>query len=175
MEIFHPVDVDLAESVGLIADPAVLDNVNCRLYHRAHLNEPLVRRKRLNRVSAAVALADVVAVRLDLDEESLCFKIGNDLLACLVSVKTLVFTAVLVYRCVIVHYLDYFKLVALTYHKVIRVVRRCYLNTSCTEFLINVFIGNYGNFSVNKRQNKCFADKVCVSFVLGVNCNGSIA
>ena len=88
VEVFHPVDVDFAETVRLVADSAVLYSVYCRLYHRAHFNEPLVGGKRLNRVSATVALTYVVAVRLNFNEVALCFEVGNDLLSCFVVEQT---------------------------------------------------------------------------------------
>ena len=46
---------------------------------------------------------------------------------------------------------------ALAYLKVVRVVCRCDLNYACTEFNINIFIGNNGNLSVGKRKLYCFA------------------
>ena len=55
------------------------------------------------------------------------------------------------------------------YLKVVRVVCGCNLNYACTEFHINIFIGNNGNLSVGKRELYCFAYYALVSFVIGVN------
>ena len=64
---------------------------------------------------------------------------------------------------------------ALTNLKVVGVVGRSNLNYTCTEVHFNVFVCNNGDFTVNKRNDKCLADNVLVSFILGVNCNSSIA
>ncbi len=57
---------------------------------------------------------------------------------------------------------------ALAYLKVVRVVCGCNLNYACTEFNINIFIGNNGNLSVGKRELYCFAYYALVSFVIGL-------
>ena len=58
---------------------------------------------------------------------------------------------------------------ALAYLKVVRIVCGCNLNYACTEFHINIFVGNDGNLSVGKRELYCFAYYALVSFVIGVN------
>ena len=58
---------------------------------------------------------------------------------------------------------------ALAYLKVVRVVCGCNLNYACTEFNIDIFIGNNGNLSVGKRELNHLAYYALVSFVIGVN------
>ena len=42
---------------------------------------------------------------------------------------------------------------ALTHFKVIRVMSRCNFYTACTAASINIVIGNYRDFSINKWQD----------------------
>ena len=58
---------------------------------------------------------------------------------------------------------------ALAYLKVVRVMCGCNLNYACTEFHINIFIGNNGNLSVGKRELNHLAYYALVSFGIGVN------
>ena len=58
--------------------------------------------------------------------------------------------------------------------KVIWVMSRSDFYATCSEFLINIFIGNNRNFSVCKRKKKHFTDKILISFIFRINCNSSI-
>ena len=52
---------------------------------------------------------------------------------------------------------------------------RGYLNNACTEFHINIVIGNNGDLSSYQREDKCLADNILVTVIVGVYCNCGIA
>ena len=58
---------------------------------------------------------------------------------------------------------------ALADFKVIRVVCGCDLYNACTEFHINIFIGNNRDLSVGKRELNHLAYYALISFIIGVN------
>ena len=58
--------------------------------------------------------------------------------------------------------------------KVVRVMSRCNLNNTCTEFHINIFIGYNRDFSVDKRKHYLLANDVLVSVIVRVYGNCSI-
>ena len=62
-----------------------------------------------------------------------------------------------------------------TNFKVVRVMGRCDFYNTCTEFSIYIFIGNDGNFLIQHGNNTGFAYQMLISFILGMNGNGSIA
>ena len=64
---------------------------------------------------------------------------------------------------------------SLSYFKVIRVVRRCDLYASGSEFLVNVLICNNRNFSVCKRKLQHFAYNILVALIIRIYCNCSIS
>ena len=64
------------------------------LGQRLHLDEPLRARHRLDRRAAAVARADIMIIRLGLDEVALLLEIGQNGLARLVAVEAVVLAAV---------------------------------------------------------------------------------
>ena len=59
--------------------------------------------------------------------------------------------------------------------EVVGVVCRCDLNTACSEFLINILIGNNRDLSVCKRKLQHLSYKVFISFILRVYSNCCIA
>ena len=62
----------------------------------------------------------------------------------------------------------------LTNFKVVRVMCRCDLNCTCTEFDINIIVSDNRDLTANKRQNEHLADNVLVTLVFRVNSNCSI-
>ena len=88
---------------------------------------------------------------LNLYQKSEFFKILLNHLACFVAIHALIFTRIAVEGCVIIQNLYLFKVVSLSDFKIIGIVCRSNLYAACSEFLINIFIGNYGYFAVCKR------------------------
>ena len=83
--VFHPVDVRLAETFGNEFNSTVANDLQSRLCERLHLNEPLVRCKRLDRRSATVAGAYVVVVGNRLNKVAFRLKISNECLTAGIS------------------------------------------------------------------------------------------
>ena len=52
---------------------------------------------------------------------------------------------------------------------------RCNFNNTCTKFSVYIAVGNNRYFLVYYRKNNHFAYNVFISFIVRMNCNGSIA
>ena len=116
-----------------------------------------------------------MVVVLDLDEVSACLKILNDKLTSLVSVHACILGIILSDLCIRCENIYNLKAMSESDLKVVRIVCRCDLNYTCTEFNINVVVCNDRDPSANERKDQHLADHVLVSLILGVNCNRCIA
>ena len=58
---------------------------------------------------------------------------------------------------------------SLTNLEIVRVMCRCNLNYTCTEFLINIRVCNNRYCSVCKWKFNFLSNKVCVSFIIRIN------
>ncbi len=72
VDVFHPVEIRFREALGNEFDRAVLDDANGFYGQRLHFDEPLRGNERLDIIVAAVAGADIMRVRLGLDEIAFC-------------------------------------------------------------------------------------------------------
>ena len=102
-------------------------------------------------------------------------KVGNYLPACLVTVKSLILSAVFIDVSGVVKYDDVFKVVTQTGLVVVRVVRGCDLHTAGAEFAVNVFIRYNGYLASDERENERFAHKIGISFIVRSDRNGGVA
>ena len=174
-DIFQPVQICLSEACRNKFQFSWFQSIDCSLCHFIHAYKPLWFDHRLYGCAATVMCADTVAVRNNLNEKSLCLKVCYHCLTCLVAVHACIFTAKRIDGCIVIHDIDFFKVVALAYLEVIRVMCRCDLNASCSEFLVNIFICDNRDLTVSQRQFQHLADQVFVSFILRVYCNCSIS
>ena len=111
----------------------------------------------------------------NISKEAALFKVFNYLLSCLVSVHTCILRIIVNYLCVLSKNVDNRQVMSFTDFKVVRVMGRSYLYDACTKLHINIAVGNNRYLSANKRQSKCLAHDILISFVLWIYCNGSIA
>ena len=111
----------------------VLHDADGLLGKRLHLHEPLGGDEGLDVVVAAVAGADVVGVRLDLDEVALLLKVLHDGLAALVAVHAVVLAAVFVDGAVVGDNADDLQVVAQADLEVVRVVGGGHLDRARAE------------------------------------------
>ena len=174
MDVLHPVEVGLREALGHKLDAPVLDDVYRFLGKRSHLDEPLRARERLNDRAAAVAAADIVAVRLDLDKVALLLKVGDDGLSRLVAIHAVVLAAVYDLR-VLVDALYLLKVMAQADLIVVRVMAGRHLNGAGAEAELNIVVRNDGQLAPDQRENRVLADKVLILLIRGVDCNAGVA
>ena len=114
-------------------------------------------------------------VLLGLYKRAFLFKVGNNSFSCLVSVHSGVSGVVGCYFRVVCKHVYYRQVVSQSYLKVVRVVRRSDFNHAGSEIHFNVFVRHNRYLTVNNRQNKSFAHKVSVSFIVRVYRNGGIS
>ena len=107
---------------------------------------------------------------------SLLFQVSYHGFSCFVAVHSGIFsTILLIDRCIIVHDVDLRQVVTFSDFKVVRVMCRCDLNRTCSEFFVYIVVGNDRNLSVCQRQFTHFSYDVFVSFIIRVNCDCSIS
>ena len=99
---------------------------------------------------------------------SLCFKVCYDCFSCLVSVHSCILRIICNYLCIISEYIYNFKIVAKSNFKVVRVMRRCNLNNTCTKFHIYIFVCNNRYLTVYYRKVKHFSNHIFVSVIFWV-------
>ena len=174
-DVFHPVEVVLRESLRYESDRTVPYCFDSRLCELFHLNEPLERYTGLDRRAASVACTDVVGIILDLRKETALFKILYDSFSCFVSVHACILRIIICDLSIFSKNSDYLKSVTLADFKVVRVMCRCDLNGTCTEFDINIIICDNRDLTANKRQDEHLADNILITLVLRVNSNSGIA
>ena len=64
---------------------------------------------------------------------------------------------------------------AAAHFKVVEVVRRRDLHAARTEFAIDVFVGDHGNFAVGERKLQGLPDQMLIAFIVRMNGNGLVA
>ena len=174
MDVFHPVEIGLGEAFGDKLYSAVLDDVYRLLCQWLHLHEPLRGQHRLDDLAAAVAAADVVAVRLDLDEVALLLQIGDDGLARLVAIHAVVLAAVYD-PAVLVDALYLLKVMAQADLIVVGVVAGGHLDGAGAEAKLNIIVGDDGELAADKREYCVLADEVLILLICGVDGNAAVA
>ena len=139
-----------------------------RLRKFLHCHKPLRLGHGLYSTATAVMRSYIMGMILNLNKKSEGFKVRNHLLPCLVSLHSLIFSTLFIDGGIIVHYVYYFKIMALTNLEVIGVVRRSDLNDAGTEFLIHVGICYNGDILVHEGQDHCFACYFRISLIIGI-------
>ena len=175
VDVFHPVDVDLAEAFGYELHRSVANHLKGRLGERLHFDEPLIGGQRLYRRAATVARANVVLVGNGLDEIAFGFQVRNQGFAAGIAIHTFVFARVGVHGSVVVHDLDLFEVIALTHEEVVGVMGGCDLHTARSEADLYVLVGNDGDLAVDDGKDQGLADEVLGCLVVGVDRHGGIS
>ena len=125
---------------------------------------------------AAVAVADLVVVVLDVVEEAAGVEVGDDPLAALEAVEARVGGAgELVHRAVAVHDVDLLEAVALADEEVVRVVGGRDLHDARAELALDVVVREDGDLAPGEREDDGLAVEVQVALVLGVHRDGRVA
>ena len=149
-DVFHPVYIGFAEAIGDKLGLPFLHHSERFFCQRLHFNEPLCRDDGFDIIVTAIAGADIVGVILHLDQITLRIQIGNDGLSGIITVHTLILTAVAIDDTVIIQHSDNLEIMAQANLKVVGVVRGGHLHATGTEFHLGIIIGNNGNFLIHK-------------------------
>ena len=173
-DIFHPVGVGLAETLGNELCLALIYNTQRFFGKGFHLHKPLGGDDWLNIIMAAVAGANIVRVILNLNKVSLRFQIGYNSLTGLIAIHTLILSAILVHNSVVIQHADHFQIMAQTNLEVVGVVGRCHFHAAGAEFHLSVVISNNGNFLIHKRENHLFAYDSGIALIVGVDANATV-
>ena len=175
MDILHPVDIGLGETLRHEFDGTVLHHANSLFGKRRHLHEPLGGDQRFHVVMAAIAGTHIVAVRLSLDQIAGGVQILHNGLAALVAIHSLILAAVFVDGAVISNAADDLQIVAQAHLEVVGVMGRRHLHGAGTEADLAVFVAHDGDLTIHQRQNALLAYEVLELLVLRVDGHAGIA
>ena len=124
---------------------------------------------------AAVMCSYVMRMWNNFYQVSLLFQVSYHCFSCFVAVHSGIFsTILLIDRCIIVHDVDLRQVVTFSDFKVVRVMCRCDLNRTCSEFFVYIFIGDHRNLSVCERKLQHLADEILVALIFRIYGNSSI-
>ena len=137
-DILKPVKISLCVGFRNKFQFACFDCINCRLCHFFHSNKPLRFDHRLYCCLTSVMGTNRMCNIFDTAEITLGIKICNNLLSGLITVKACIFAAKLVDGTIIIHHIDFRQIMSLTNLKIVRVMGRCNLNSTCTFVLIRM-------------------------------------
>ena len=154
---------------------ALFHRLDRRLRESLHFYEPLLGYTGLHGRSASIAGPDIVVVVLGLQQCAFLLQIADDRLSCLVAIHPGIIRIVLHDLRVIGHHIDHRKVVATSYLKVVRVMRRCDLHDARSEFHIYIIIGDQRDLTVNQRQDQRLADEITIALILRIDCHSRIA
>ena len=174
-DIFQPVHIDFAETVGNEFQFLILVNFHCRFCQFFHFYEPLQFDHgfdySVTSFMAAYCMVDV----FDFDQVTFFFQLFNDGFSCFHSAHTAESASQFVHCTVIVHYANARQVMANTNFEVVRVMCGCDFYNTCTKFSVYIVICNDGNFFIQNGNDTCFADQVLISFIFGMNRYSCIA
>src|SRR5581483_5028686 len=112
LEPTHPVEVDLLVALGMPAHLARVARGESAVAHLVHAQPPLLAEERLDDRVAAVAVADVLRVRLLFDQEPFLLQVLDHELASIDAAQAVVARARDVHASVGMHAVDELQLVA---------------------------------------------------------------
>ena len=176
LDVLHPVEIDLRPALGNELNLARPDGLDGGLGERLHLNEPLLRKARLDNIMTAIAMANLIVVIFDMIEIALGLKISDERLAAFKAIHADILRArELVHVAIIGHNIDLFETMALTYEEVVRIVSGRNLNDTSTELLLNIIVGENRNLAACERKNNVLTDNRGETLVLRIDRNSRIA
>ena len=168
-DVLKPVKINLVKTLRHETKLAGLQCIDRRFCKFFHLYEPLLFDQRLNCCTTTVMSSYCMHVRNNLYKVSLLIQICYDCLSGLVTIHSCVFSTLLIDRSIIIHDVDLRKIMTLSYFEIIRVMCRCDLNSTCSEFFIYIIIRNDWDLTVCKRKDRHLSYDIFVSLIIRVN------
>ena len=137
--------------------------------HLIHAQPPLFADQRLDDGVASVAMPDLVAVGLLLDQQALGFQLVDDALACLERGHAVVWQSRHVHAAVLVHAVEDLQPVALPDLVIHRVMAWRHLERARAEVFLHRIVGDDRQLAPDERQQRGLTHQVPVSLVLWVD------
>ena len=175
LDVIHPIEINLAHPLRDKLHRAITHDIDRGLCKRLHFDEPLLGNARLDRGVAAVARADIVLHRLDLDEISARLQIFDDFFAALVNIHARIFAARFCHMAVVRHHVDDFEIVPQANLKVVRVVGGRNFHHAGSEIHFHIFIRDQRDFLIDQGQDQFFAHQAPIALILRMDGHGRIA
>ena len=148
-DIFKPVQINLIETLRYELKLSGLNRFNCRFCKLLHADEPLLFYHRLYGCMTSVMGSYIMRMRNNFHKISLFLKICNHCFSCLIAIHACIFSTIfLIDGCIVIHHIDFRKVVTFSNFKVIRVMRRCNLYSTGSEFFIYIIIRNDRNLTI---------------------------
>ena len=174
-DVLQPVQVNLVKTIRYKVQFLVFQCFNCRFCHLLHLYKPLRFDHRLNGCLTAVMCTDAVCMRNHFYQQSQCIQVCYHGFSCLITIHACVFATQFVDGRIVVHDVDLRQIMSLADFKIVRVMCRCDLYASGSEFFIYIRICDHRDLTVGQRQLQHLADQILISFIFRIDCNGGIS
>ena len=175
LEVLHPGGVGLRPARGMEGDLAGIDGVERRPLELVDGDEPLLRKPRLKRGVATVAVHDGVVVILDVIEKVMLLEPLDDGLAALFTVHAGKLAVTLDNHRVLIEDIDLRQVVGLTHGVVVGVVGWGDLDEAGAEVSVDVPILKDRNLAVDDRQHYRLTHKGGLLGILRGNSNARVA
>ena len=168
-DALQPVQIRLIETLRHKFQFSALQRLDRRLCHLFHAYKPLLLHHRLYRGFTAVVSTYGVGMGNHLYEKAQFLQILYDGFSGLVALHPIVLAARQTDGRVVVHNRKLRKVVAFAHLEVVRVMGRCNLYTSGTEFFVYVGVGNHRDGASRERQLKHLSNEIGVALILRIN------
>ena len=148
-DIFKPVQINLIETLRHKLKLSGLNRFDRRFCKLLHAYEPLLFYHRLYGCMTSVMGSYIMRMRNNFHKISLFLKISNHCFSCLIAIHACIFSTIfLIDGRIVIHHIDFRKVVTFSNFKVIRVMRRCNLYSTGSEFFIYIIIRNDRNLTI---------------------------
>ena len=147
----------------------VFRNFDCRFCQFFHLYEPLVGYHIFDNRMASVAGSHRDYLFFGLNQITRSLKVRNPILTAFVAILTFIFSCQFVHRCVLVNAGNNRKSCALSYFKVVRVVRRSNFNGTGSLLRVRIAVRNNWDFLAYQWEDNLPADNFLISFIVRMN------
>ena len=174
LDIGKPPLVGLVGALGGDLDLALLDDLERGLAHLLHADPPLLGHHGLDDVLGLLAKGNLHGVGLLLDEESKLGQLLHNSVTGIEAFLTLEGAGVVVQGSVLVENVDELKVVTLAELVIVEIVGRGQLDSTGTELLVDVGVGDNREETVDEGVAGELANKVGVARILGVDGNTGI-
>ena len=187
LDVAHPGEIHVLVLLGHELDAAIFHRSNRLLGQRLGGDVPLVGQPGLDHCTGAVTARGFQTVRLDLFQQTCCFKVSDDALARLEAIQPGIgggqggvhlgiHAAINIEhlggsqnRRVLVQHVDQRQVVALAHFIVIEVMGRGDLHAAGTEFGVAVIVADNRNAPAHQRQLDELADQRLITLIFRVH------
>ncbi|CAI8310780.1 MAG: Uncharacterised protein [Flavobacteriia bacterium] len=173
-DVFHPIAVHILEFGGVQTNAVVHHILQSRLCEVFHFEKPLRTQARFHDGISPFTTAHFGSVVLRAKEISGFFKVLGDGLSGDETIRSNMYHGFLIEPSRVIQQIDDRQGVPQTDLVIVQVVRRGHLQATCSEFWIDIFIGQNRYAATDQGNDSILPDEVPVAFILRMDTNSGI-